>query len=104
MWNDALALNRLTRFLVMAVLVFAGYTGVRWAANQPVFAIRVITVTSANRGPLDHVQTARHFGFLMQWCVIGPFDNTERKGFDTDRKSTRLNSSHGGISRMPSSA
>ena len=65
MWNDALALNRLTRFLVMAVLVFAGYTGVRWAANQPVFAIRVITVTSANRGPLDHVQTAQ----VAQFCV-----------------------------------
>ncbi len=29
------------------------------------------------------VDLARHFGFLMQWCVIGPFDNTDRKGFDT---------------------
>ena len=29
------------------------------------------------------VDLPRHFGFLMQWCVIGPFDNTERKGFDT---------------------
>jgi hypothetical protein len=25
----------------------------------------------------------RHFGFLMDWKVIGPFDNTGRKGFDT---------------------
>ena len=50
MWHDVLALNRLTRFLVMAVLVFAGYTGVRWAANQPVFAIRAITVTSRTVG------------------------------------------------------
>ena len=32
------------------------------------------------------------------WCrVLSPVDGT-------DRKSTRLNSSHGGISRMPSSA
>ena len=29
------------------------------------------------------VDLAKHFGFLMQWNVIGPFDNTERKGFDT---------------------
>lgn len=25
----------------------------------------------------------RHFGFLMNWQVIGPFDNTGREGFDT---------------------
>ena len=24
-----------------------------------------------------------HFGFLMKWDLIGPFDNTARKGFDT---------------------
>jgi hypothetical protein len=28
------------------------------------------------------VDLPRHFGFLMQWHVIGPFHNTERKGFD----------------------
>ena len=65
MWHDVLALNRLTRFVVMVVLVFAGYTAVRWAANQPMFAIRAITVTSANHGPLDHVQTAQ----VAQFCV-----------------------------------
>jgi len=27
------------------------------------------------------VDLPKHFGFLMQWNVIGPFDNTERKGF-----------------------
>ena len=25
----------------------------------------------------------RHFGFLTHWHVIGPFDNTDRKGFET---------------------
>ncbi len=25
----------------------------------------------------------RHFGFLTRWHVIGPFDNTGRRGFDT---------------------
>ena len=29
------------------------------------------------------VDLPRHFGFLMKWNVIGPFDNTERKGFAT---------------------
>lgn len=29
------------------------------------------------------VDLPRHFGFLMHWKVIGPFDNTDRKGFAT---------------------
>ncbi|MFP6872567.1 MAG: hypothetical protein VCA55_03575 [Verrucomicrobiales bacterium] len=29
------------------------------------------------------VDLPRHFGFLMRWQVIGPFDNTKRMGFDT---------------------
>ena len=29
------------------------------------------------------VDLPRHFGFLMKWNIIGPFDNTERKGFAT---------------------
>ena len=29
------------------------------------------------------VDLPRHFGFLMKWQVIGPFDNTGKKGFDT---------------------
>ena len=28
------------------------------------------------------VDLPRHFGFLMDWKVIGPFDNTDRAGFD----------------------
>jgi hypothetical protein len=28
------------------------------------------------------VNLPQHFGFLTKWQVIGPFDNTERKGFD----------------------
>jgi hypothetical protein len=30
----------------------------------------------------EHVDLNRHFGFLMKWNVIGPFDNSERAGFD----------------------
>lgn len=29
------------------------------------------------------VDLPKHFGFLMKWQVIGPFDNTKREGFDT---------------------
>ena len=29
------------------------------------------------------VDLPRHFGFLMHWKVIGPFDNTDRRGFAT---------------------
>ncbi|HYF37841.1 MAG TPA: hypothetical protein VD994_21240 [Prosthecobacter sp.] len=29
------------------------------------------------------VDLPRHFGFLMQWRLIAPFSNLERKGFDT---------------------
>lgn len=28
------------------------------------------------------VDLPRHFGFLMRWSVVGPFDNKEREGFD----------------------
>jgi len=28
------------------------------------------------------VDLPRHFGFLVRWKAIGPFDNTDRKGFD----------------------
>ena len=47
------------------------------------------------------VDLPRHFGFLMQWCVIGPFDNTERKGFDTvfpPEKAIHLQESYEGKS------
>jgi hypothetical protein len=29
------------------------------------------------------VDLPKHFGFLMNWEIIGPFDNTDRKGFET---------------------
>lgn len=30
------------------------------------------------------VDLPRHFGFLLDWDVIAPFDNTNKKGFDVD--------------------
>lgn len=40
-----------------------------------------------------------HFGFLMKWNVIGPFDNAERKGFEAiypPEKEVRLDASYEG--------
>lgn len=31
----------------------------------------------------QEVDLPKHFGFLMHWHLIAPFDNTDRKGFDT---------------------
>lgn len=31
----------------------------------------------------QEVDLPRHFGFLMHWQVVGPFDNTGREGFET---------------------
>jgi hypothetical protein len=45
------------------------------------------------------VDLPRHFGFLMQWHVIGPFDNTERKGFDVvfpPEKEVKLDATYRG--------
>jgi hypothetical protein len=47
------------------------------------------------------VDVARHFGFLREWHVIGPFENTERKGFDTvfpPEKEVRLEATYAGKS------
>jgi hypothetical protein len=31
----------------------------------------------------ETIDLQKHFGFLTEWHVIGPFDNTDMKGFDT---------------------
>ena len=45
------------------------------------------------------VDLPRHFGFLMKWNVIGPFDNTEQKGFDAvfpPEKEVKLDAAYDG--------
>jgi cell division protein FtsQ len=54
-WNDPLALNRLTRILVMAAFAFCAYTMVKWVAARPLFAIRALTVEAPDGAALDHV-------------------------------------------------
>jgi hypothetical protein len=41
------------------------------------------TVVAALKKHGVEVNIPRHFGFLTHWSVVGPFDNAERKGFDT---------------------
>ena len=43
-------------------------------------------------------------GWMLAACSGGGFQKTENGVVVEDRKSTRLNSSHSGESRMPSSA
>ena len=40
------------------------------------------TVAEALRKMGETVDLPKHFGFITRWDIIGPFDNTERKGFD----------------------
>ena len=45
------------------------------------------------------VDLPKHFGFLRQWQVIGPFDNTGREGFQTvfpPEKEIRLDATYPG--------
>ena len=44
---------------------------------------QIKTCTTALRQLGEKVDLPHHFGFLMHWNVIGPFDNTQRKGFGT---------------------
>ena len=44
------------------------------------------------------------FGFVSAQYLVEDNDITEYRDWETDRKSTRLNSSHRSLSRMPSSA
>jgi len=65
MWNDPLALNRLTAMLLVVALVIAGVTGVRWLARQPQFAIRTVVVTPVEGQELQHVTAER----VARCCV-----------------------------------
>jgi hypothetical protein len=43
--------------------------------------VRAIAKPLQNMGETLDLQ--RHFGFLTQWHIVGPFDNSDNKGFDT---------------------
>ena len=50
-------------------------------AARDVDQIDEITKTLRELG--QEVNLPKHFGFLMDWKLIGPFDNSERAGYDT---------------------
>jgi hypothetical protein len=54
----------------------------RQALNAARDIDQIQTTTTALRQLNEKVDLPSHFGFLMHWNVIGPFDNTERSGFD----------------------
>ena len=63
----------------------AGAVGAKEKFLKALDAVRDEDQTNEIAGELKKLGTVvdlpRHFGFLMQWNVIGPFDNAERKGF-----------------------
>ena len=64
--------------------LFRGYSGAKAHLNDPAYQ-RIRNVGPIPRG---------------RWQLVAP----AYRDWETDRKSTRLNSSHSGESRMPSSA
>lgn len=71
--------------------------------SQALTAVRDEDQTKVIASALDKlgvkVDLPKHFGFLMKWNVIGPFDNTERKGFDTvfpPEKELKLDATYDG--------
>ncbi len=60
---------------------------------------QIKVVTTSLRQLKEEVDLPRHFGFLMHWQVIGPFDNTGRDGFVKvfpPEKGVKLDASHKG--------
>ncbi|MCB1064901.1 MAG: hypothetical protein KDN20_18530 [Verrucomicrobiae bacterium] len=61
-----------------AVLIY------RQALNAARDVDQIQEIAKQLTGKLDQeLDLPRHFGFLMNWNVIGPFDNTGHEGFDT---------------------
>jgi hypothetical protein len=57
------------------------------------------TVVEALRKMGETVDLPKHFGFITRWDIIGPFDNTDRKGFDAqygpEKQRTRASKHEG---------
>ena len=53
----------------------------RKAFSGAVHEDQVKTIAEALRKNKEEVDIQRHFGFLPQWSIVGPFDNREEKGF-----------------------
>ena len=53
----------------------------RKAFSGAVHEDQVKTIAEALRKNNEEVDIQRHFGFLPEWSIVGPFDNKEEKGF-----------------------
>ena len=85
--------------LVTAALSFSLRSGVAGAIQEGVFN----PIDAARSGELVATALGNSFlGFAISLLAIAPF--LDVFGAKRDRKSTRLNSSHSELSRMPSSA
>jgi hypothetical protein len=49
-------------------------------AARDVDQIRLLAARLKDAG--EEVDLPRHFGFVIRWKLIGPFDNTDKKGYD----------------------
>ena len=71
----------------------------RQALNAAVEENQVKPISKSLKELGVEVDLPKHFGFLMRWNVIGPFDNTSRKGFETifpPEKEINFNSKYKG--------
>jgi two-component system chemotaxis response regulator CheY len=64
-------------------------------------ALKVLIVDDSSAMRAVIKKTLRAAGFNLEQCLEAP---DGQQALETDRKSTRLNSSHNPASRMPSSA
>ena len=55
----------------------------RKAFSGAVHEDQVKTIAEALRKHNEEVDIQKHFGFLPQWSIVGPFDNKDGKGFAT---------------------
>ena len=64
---------------------------------------QIEAITKTLRENDVQVNLPRHFGFLMQWNVIGPFENTNTSGYDVafpPEKDVDLNGTYEGKSKL----
>jgi len=77
----------------------------RQALNSAIEADQVKLLSEALKRLGTEVDLPKHFGFLMRWHSIGPFDNTNRTGFDKvypPEKEVNLTSEYEGKGQIAS--
>ena len=99
---------KLTRTLVVTARRWTSYADglVRTATGYPRARWQTLSALTFSDGPVGTLDLARRMG--LRWpTLIRALNELEADSLvsrDRDRKSTRLNSSHSLLSRMPSSA